>query len=113
MSYDNDKAYQIGGPYREGNQPYNVPMPSQPPQVQMEVNVLGENTDMLAKMVEQLAHQLGPILRPPSPEIERANEPVFKNGEPLAPHAEFLRIKNNDLRRISDRIQDILKRLEV
>jgi hypothetical protein len=100
-------TFPTGGAYRGEN----VPPPPQPPQVALESDLIAQNADLLGKQAEELAQRLEVLLRPT--DAVRANGPEVNNGKPIAPYVGYLRGQNEKLRRISDRLADILDRLEI
>ena len=102
-------SYEIGGAYNGENQP------SRPGQILIEANTLGENTEILHKLIVQIEEQLSSMMRPGPPEVRTngTNVPIEKEPEHLAPHAEFLRTRNNQLHMLIRKLEHIRDRLEI
>lgn len=86
-------------------------------QVGVEGAVISESIEVLSKLASEIEARLGPVLRP----IADASEEKARQAEshrnsvkePLAPLAEFLRIRNQNLRQVILVLESILNRLEV
>jgi hypothetical protein len=88
-------------------------MPQQVPQVALESETLGNNCETLMRMMHTLEERLASLMRPELRE-EMANA-VHETPKrpPMAPHAEFLEMRNDTLKLVIHRLGSILERLEV
>lgn len=82
-------------------------------QIASECLRIGEQTEIIAKMIDDLSVRINPILRPEvnsnmQREIHHTNE-----NEPLAPHADFLRSRNMMLTQAIFQLESLLKRIEL
>jgi hypothetical protein len=81
-------------------------------QVSRECVGLVEQTEILMKLISSLEDRLHPILRPhPTPPNGRISEE--EKREPLAAHAEFLRVRNAQLNAGIHILEGIPNRLEL
>jgi hypothetical protein len=83
-------------------------------QISTECAYLVEQSEVLAKMIHELEERLNIILRPSND--DRDNIPPVRDEikpEPLAPHADFLQIRTNALKRIGEHLGNIIQRIEL
>lgn len=73
---------------------------------------LAEQSEILAKLVQELEDRLNVVLRPANDErgAMKSNE---LPPEPLAPHADFLQTRVNLLMRVGDSLAGIIQRIEL
>jgi hypothetical protein len=88
-------------------------MPQQVPQVALVSNTLAENCEILLKLMHDLEQRLAPLMRPEAHDEKAGMVHETPKRSAMAPHAEFLEMRNDTLRLVIQRLEVIHSRLEV
>lgn len=84
-----------------------------PPQIAIECEMLDRKVELLLKQLDELEERLKMVLRPVDLVPRGVDTNQVTQNDPLAPHADFLRGRNQQIERATEMVASILSRMEL